>query len=340
MSSEAISNIAKAGKPRKEWIDALRFVAITLVILGHLLTGQTPFFVFTSPIKLPLFFVISGYVFNYKRVDVKAFFTNLFFKLVIPWLCLTIPFILIKGIFSGLSTIPVGIYEIISGEHSWYMPCLIVAEVIWFFTNKYAKKTVRIVIVSIIMCVIGIALGKLDILSFAMINRAMAVQFYIMLGFLFKIFEDKFDLLKWSYISGLFVIYIIMGIISLKVWPDSAIVVHQNEYYNYAFSFSMIILGCFTIFVAARKFFGEGNVKVPGPILFVGQNTLVYYLFHNFNIHAIDRVLAKLHMNLPLAATVSVEMIFTYIACGIETLLILKFIPEALGKKRKKRSDN
>ena len=44
---------------RKLWLDGLRAVAMLLVILGHLLPGCSAFFVFTGPVKLPLFFAIS-----------------------------------------------------------------------------------------------------------------------------------------------------------------------------------------------------------------------------------------------------------------------------------------
>ena len=40
---------------RKQWVDELRGIAMLLVLYGHLIQGSTPYFTFTSPIKLPLF---------------------------------------------------------------------------------------------------------------------------------------------------------------------------------------------------------------------------------------------------------------------------------------------
>lgn len=51
-------------KKRIEWIDALRALAMVLVIYGHQVPDLTGFFVFTSPIIITLFFAITGYVFN------------------------------------------------------------------------------------------------------------------------------------------------------------------------------------------------------------------------------------------------------------------------------------
>ncbi len=61
---------------RKLWIDCLRGIAILFVLYGHLVQGWNDYFVFTSPIKIPLFFVITGYVFNHNRTNNKDFFVN------------------------------------------------------------------------------------------------------------------------------------------------------------------------------------------------------------------------------------------------------------------------
>lgn len=41
---------------RKTWIDALRALAIIMVVLGHQVKGEDAYFLFTSPVKMPLFF--------------------------------------------------------------------------------------------------------------------------------------------------------------------------------------------------------------------------------------------------------------------------------------------
>lgn len=41
---------------RKNWIDALRGLAMLFVLYGHLVHGWNEYFVFTSAIKIPLFF--------------------------------------------------------------------------------------------------------------------------------------------------------------------------------------------------------------------------------------------------------------------------------------------
>ena len=54
---------------RKDWIDVLRAIAVLFVIYGHMGRGMWLYYVSTSPIKIPLFFAISGYLFNERDGD-------------------------------------------------------------------------------------------------------------------------------------------------------------------------------------------------------------------------------------------------------------------------------
>lgn len=71
---------------RKIWVDALRAVAILMVIYGHCLHGDESLFAFTNPVKMPLFFAISGYLFSIKGKSFISFSNSLFKRVVIPWL--------------------------------------------------------------------------------------------------------------------------------------------------------------------------------------------------------------------------------------------------------------
>ena len=340
MKNKLQTSVSDPGRARKGWVDVLRAIAIFFVISGHLLPGKTAYFVFTSPIKIPLFFMITGYVFNYGRKNVGEFFKNLFFKLIIPWLCLTVPFVLIKVPFKGFSVIPGGLLEIISGEKAWYMPCCVVAEILWFFTNKLAKKTVPVSVVAVVFCCLGLVAGHYHILDFAMINRALIAQFFILLGYLIKQYEPIISRMKLGVVLALLGGYICMGCVSLMIWPDASIDVHMNRYYNYPFCFAMIILGGIALFALAIWLNDKKGVVYPRVVLFLGQTTLAYYLLHTYSKLAFNYALAWLHIKLPEPVLFVALLIFIYVTCGIAAMILLRFFPWALGRKKKPGSGN
>ena len=79
---------------RKEYIDALRALAIVIVVYSHCVSGWTWFFLFIGPIMMPLFFEISGYVFKIRDGKWTSFFINLFKRVVVPWFFLVFSLLL------------------------------------------------------------------------------------------------------------------------------------------------------------------------------------------------------------------------------------------------------
>ena len=75
-------------KIRLEWIDVLRALAILLVVYGHRITYlkndvdgfwfYEAYSVFLNPIKMPLFFALSGYLFRIRQGGDIAFFKKTF----------------------------------------------------------------------------------------------------------------------------------------------------------------------------------------------------------------------------------------------------------------------
>ena len=106
-------------KNREDWIDALRALAMIFVIYGHLLKKTELsyiYYVFTSPIKLPLFLSISGYLFKEIK-DFQTFFYKVFRGLVIPWIVLSIAPLLLISLPNNDSFIQ---RCIVTFRHNWH----------------------------------------------------------------------------------------------------------------------------------------------------------------------------------------------------------------------------
>lgn len=146
-------------KTRKKWIDTYKAILIILVVLGH-----SNFF-YTNIIfwfHMPLFFVISGYLWNDKKTGLTGYIKPKLKRFIIPWFTYfiildLIPMICVERI--GISKlIKRSIMFLWSGKMYqgvyWYIPTLILTMIIIYFIEKLKTKSSFILI--IIMYITGI----------------------------------------------------------------------------------------------------------------------------------------------------------------------------------------
>ncbi len=312
---------------RKGWIDALRGLAILLVIYGHCSQGFKEFFVVTSPVKMPLFFAISGYVIN-GDVTLKDFFVKLFKKVFVPWLVLGLFFPLLLIPIKGISYFIDYFLQMLSGEILWFMPCFIIAQPIHFLFRKYFKGIILIVVASVLCFIVGIMFHRHGILNYAMINTALVVQPFFMFGYIFREYEQTLVKTSWKSIAGLFVAYLLLCGLSIKLFPGQTIDVHLSHYYNVPYCMLLIALGCLILFIAARKSDFSSNL-----MSFIGQNTLVLYMWHGMAIMALYKILSLFGFSLAASGWIALlNLLWVVSICGVAAVIINKYVPWMVGK--------
>lgn len=304
---------------RKLWLDSLRGIAMLMVIFGHSAHDWTMFFYFTSPVKMPLFFIISAYVFNPRNGEQQRFLKNLLLKLVMPWLILgMVPFFSVDRFLN-----------LLSGEALWFMPCLIIAEIIWFYINKFSKSSGQIAIYGLLSCVLGFVLHYHHLLRYAMIDTAFIVQIFFVVGYFIRQNED-FLIRRWKIWTPVaMAIYVILGGANMLFWPGEIIDVHLNIYYNIPICFFTIGIGCVGLFTLFKVL----NVS-PNWLVFIGQNTLVIYIFHGFFVGRAFTY-AMNCLGIPSINIVLLGAIKTVIACCLCCLIAMvanKYFPKLVGK--------
>lgn len=306
-------------------------MAMIFVIYGHIAKSYTVYFVFTSPIKISLFFAITGYVFNGNRMD-RDFYINTVKKLIIPWIILGMSVPVVMTPFKGVEYFIGHLKRILAGELLWYMPCCIIAEIIWFNVLKLCKKDYWIIITSIILFLIGLTLDKFSILSICMINVAFVVQLYILIGYIYKKIEVKTADIKNGLVFLGTAIYIALGTMTLSIYPGQCLDIHVGRYYNLLICILMIYLGCFTAFAIASKI-----KRFPKWLCYIGQNTLVIYIYHGYVLEIIKRILSRLNIDYQNWAVAIVITIIIVAVCCLLSWVINLFLPELLGKRRKQK---
>lgn len=316
-------------KNRKGWIDALRGLAIILVIYGHNIQNTPEFYIFTSPIKMPLFFAISGYLFKPNK-NWPLFLNSIFKKLVVPWvlLGLFVPIMLIP--FQGIDYLYNYILQMLSGKVLWFMPCLIIAEIIYYIILHCSKTDYWIIIISFSCFVLGLLFYSKGILNYAMINRALSVQPFFLIGLFFYKYETKIININWLWFTIITALYIGMCFLSMRIYPEQSLDVHMNRYYNIPFNLFQIIIGCFLLFYVTRQLNVRSNI-----MSFLGQNTLLLYMWHGIAIVLFVRLLQFAGWNMPNCWWVALlKTIWAIILCCGCSLLINKYIPFIVGKNK------
>lgn len=312
---------------RKAYIDGLRGLAMIVVVFGHSLlrnenVNYAPYFVFSSPFNVALFFTITGYLFSTRGGQILPFLKHVFLRLIVPWLVL--------GLFPYYNIVK-NLPRLLSGELFWFMPALVVAEIIFFFIQKYLKEYNKIVVCGLLFSAIGLVLYRVDWLNYAMVNRAMTIQWLFVLGIIIRNHEDAIVEFVKKKIVICLMLFIILCIMFMLIYPNEFYDLHYNRYYFIPLTWSLIIIGVSVIFSIFK------NIKrIPNWLVLVGQNTLIIYLFHGRIVHYLRILLPSSIIQTctfyPVYA--AFETVVACVVCLSLGLLANKYIPEIVGQKR------
>lgn len=319
-------------KERKTWIDGLRGLAMLFVIYGHLCMGLRPYSIFSSPIKLPLFFAVTGYVFSFKGGDAKAFFAGLWKHLVLPWLVFSLLYTAVK--IAGGAPVSEALYEFISGNVAWYIPCLIAAEIIFFLIRKAVKPLYLQFAAMLAVSVAGYLISRLSGDLWNFVGRMMLVQFYILIGYAFRCFDAKITKPRlWPAAFGL--VFAAAGTYLLLACDFTRMDVQSNGYSHPLFSAVMAVCGCSFLFYYARF------VRTPKWLVFVGQNTLIFYLFHARFLDMLQPLISMVPkaVRSNWITALPISLVICALLCGICalcSLFINRYIPFLAGRPPRK----
>jgi fucose 4-O-acetylase-like acetyltransferase len=314
---------------RKQYIDALRGLSMIVVVYGHCLLSKSridysAYFVFFSPINVALFFTISGYLFKPKNSDFD-FFKNIFFRLVIPWFAL--------GLFP-YNNIQWKLPLLLLGKSLWFMNALIIGEILWYYIHKISKNNEKMVILlGLFVSASGLLCFRFGWLNDGMINRGMVILWFLVLGLIIRKYESVLVNLVRKYMIWFSILLLLMGAFFMYLYPGEFYDVKWNRYYFIPLTWGMIIVGiliAFTLFSTAKH--------IPQWIVLIGQNTLTIYILHEYVLSVFRKLLSMSGFNSDILfpAVAVLGTIFSCGCCLAFSLLANRYLPEIVGRKRKK----
>lgn len=323
-------------KIRYEWIDALRAMAIIFVIYGHCNPGINVFYVFTSPVKMPLFFILSGFLFNERNGEFKKYFNGTWIKLVLPWILLSlialIPSLIGFALSHNFTGVLNDIKNILLGVDHWFMPCFIIGSILHFLIRKYVKSELIRCIISLVCFFAGIIFKEHDILNACMLNRALHVQLFFYLGYCIKKYLDYIKEHSNTILFIGLIFYLIGCVLTIILYPNQCLDVHKCFYYDLKICLPLIIVGNIALVTAASK-----CNHMPKWITFIGRNSLVIYMLQGYGFIVISSLIKILmidvaSMNQPLWAFG--KMVIIVAVTSLLSFIINRFTPIVTGGRK------
>ncbi|PIU40805.1 MAG: hypothetical protein COS99_08790 [Candidatus Omnitrophica bacterium CG07_land_8_20_14_0_80_42_15] len=336
---------------RITWIDTAKAFGIFLVILGHQAIDPN-ILTWIYSFRMPLFFFISGYLFEPSKYPIFSPFcvkkirtlivlyfffaalSYLFWLLAVRKLAThgfslnTDPLKPFIGIFYGIGS---GGWGAPLNTVLWFLPCLFVTEIlIWKLNCSFQKQYLPFVLIGLASLSVLVTISKLPRLPWS-VDVALAGSVFYGLGFLYKDFIVKWMAKRYFIISlGAFFI--------LNLWVGSlngrVVDMNSNNYGNIVLFYISGIAGILFLI-------GISNLVARNKLFdFIGQNTLVIMCLGGVSFLLLKSIIYLFKGSLPVTSGLPVLMGITY--SGLQILLLIpaiylvnKFLPFIIGRQQK-----
>lgn len=291
------------------YIDYVRGLAMVLVIAGHVNFGHI-FSNFIHLFHIPIFYYISGYLFNgLKQISFQSFISKKINSLIIPYLFFGICHVLLFYIL-----VKIGFYTF--PKHSWYYYLFLlntsdcqIMGIQWFLTSffwmhififfiyKISKAFIKYSII-ILLTTIGIYYQSFlyHQLPLALGSSLVGIGLFA-LGNIYRKFEPRFS--RKHCIAILFIITLY-----LYLFIQYGITINMRTE-NYMRGGCLIFTVFFCAYLVHFTKMIETKFNKDNPILkeiaFIGKNSIVYLCLNEINIivykHLFDLVKIPIFFN-------------------------------------------
>ena len=270
---------------RISWLDMAKGYGTLLVIFAHLGAGSIRTWIYTF--HMPLFFLLSGYVFN-ENYDFSNFIKKKCKSIVVPYFCLGIPMVLfefLKYVYSGRFGVENSIALIKAFLMQrrlwtlWFIACLFCLNILFFCIVKFCKSQWIVGFISVLLPFVGLiyyGMGK-GALPWNMDVCLMAIPFFFA-GYCYKkhaVQVDAFLTKRWRSLV-LFVVLALVNLVCAYFSLDETGVgleMFDSKYGNPIFTYVAAFAGVACLVIFSKWF-------VIKPIRYIGENSMLYYAWH------------------------------------------------------------
>lgn len=270
---------------RKYYIDILRGIGMLLVVYGHIIRIY-PDRSYIWTFHMPLFFFISGLTFIPNKYNsLKVFIIRRGIFLLIPYLIFYLLCLPLWAAFTLLYKGDLSIADFLkefllmfygnmtaSGGALWFLPCLFMAEIIYWNINTYSSRSLQLLI-SLLLMIIGYLIINFNIKLPFGLNIALLVMPFYSIAYLSK---ESIERWKESNIILKIIPFVLLFILQLYLFKfsglDLALYYIENIFAYIPMALSAII---FYLIISL-------TIRKCSIIEWIGKNTLVILAFHGY----------------------------------------------------------
>lgn len=320
-------------KNRILWIDYIKGICMIAVMMNHL-GWPLGYARFMYPFELAGFFFAAGYTFNRKRTSIE-FIKSKIMSLLLPIMILGTINAIIAYIAESKPLLDrlIGLIVQMPGawDDLWFVACLFTMELLFYvFTND------RFSIRKVGMACFTVSLASSFWISYVGLRLPWHIEnACLLLPFMFAGYVMKHNTLPVRLFKGtigmrVFCLLFLFYSVFVFVYPNYPIDVHLLEYGNlFVFfisaSFGVGILAFFSVFL------DRSSLRFA-PLIFIGQNTLIYYAFQSKAIRLFDVVGHLINYDSTSYLGNIIGMLFVSFVLVVPTFIINRYFPFILGR--------
>lgn len=326
---------------RIQWLDIMKGICMILIILSHSYPPEM-YVRFYTPFFLTAFFFASGYTFS-SRDTMKSFLLHKIQVLLVPYWCFGILNAILAFIADGDNLLERfwGLLLSINlkNDDLWFIPCLFIMTIIFYvlwsliLNNKKIEKKLQYIIfgiISIILSFLGYFLTLCKIKIFFQFEIALVLLPFMVMGYIWKQSKTVKKYMEKRHIA---IFYSALYFIIITQFKNM-VNIHEEIYSNYfLFMFSAFIGTAMIVVISQIIEKYMKKTQLNNCLIFIGQNTFIYYAFQSKVIRILDIICKYITFN---SNKYILSLIYAAITCStllIPAIIINKWFPNILGKR-------
>lgn len=341
-------------KERLSWIDVCRGIGIILVLYGHGLSGNSYRHLIYA-FHMPLFFFLSGIVFQHRKYDyIFSFLPKNVKNILYPYfffafLTFTLSLLQSKnsnffsqsalwqffGIFYGNGNEGRLAFNVVL----WFLPCLFITKTIFASVTHFVTDKKWIIAILLLFSVTGyffsLYLPKVK-LPFGIETAINAVVFFGA-GFLWNSKSEKLQNFFQKYAKTLFILSLLISITLAAISYEqfgTQIDMRQNRFHNYFLFYTAAfggILSCVFLSMTIHK-----NKLLE----YIGKHSLILFIWHLLVFSYISKFLRFFVHEETLRASRNTYLAPLYTITAIIIILLVSFLIKKLTQYMPSRYKN